>query len=181
MVSIRCKMVVKAELEKLNLRYTSIELGSITLLENITSEERAILKLNLLRTGLELLDDQKSLQTDAVKKLICDMIFYSDEFDVVINSEYISKQLNRPYSEVASAFSEITGITIQQYIINQKIEKIKELLIYDKLNITEIAYRLNYSSAAHLCNQFKKVTGLTPSYFKKLRKKKVDLTYVGIM
>ena len=181
MVSLRCKMVVKAELEKLHIHYTSIELGYVTLLGNINDATKDELKINLLKTGLELLDDQKSVQTERVKKIITEMIFYADELIKENNSIYISNKLNKPYNELANSFSEITGITIQQYIIVQKIEKVKELLIYDKLNITEIAYRLNYSSAAHLCNQFKKVTGLTPSYFKNLRKKKTDLTFVGIM
>jgi YesN/AraC family two-component response regulator len=175
MVSLRCKMLVKTELEKLNLHYTSVELGVVNVLENLTDSVREELKRNLLQSGLELLDDKKSILIEKIKSVIIEMIFYADEMTEQPNSDYIGKKLNQDYIHLSNIFSEVTGITIQQYIIIQKIERVKELLLYDELTITEISYKLNYSSAAHLSNQFKKITGLTPGFFKQIKKKKTIL------
>ncbi|UTA66897.1 MULTISPECIES: AraC family transcriptional regulator [Emticicia] len=172
MVSIRCKMLVKAELDKLGLRWRSIDLGEIEIEGNITEEQHKLLKANLLRSGLELMDDKKAILIQKIKNVIIEMVHYDDELPKMKNSEYISEKLHYDYTYLANLFSEATGITIEQFIIIHKIERVKELLIYNELNLTEISYKLNYSSVAHLSNQFKKVTGLTPSFFKSLRDKK---------
>ena len=176
MVSLRCKMVVKEELKKLGLRYVAVDLGTVEILEDITPEQREQLKKNLLRSGLELLDDKKSILIEKIKNVIIEMIHYSDELPKVNYSDYISEKLEYDYTYLANTFSEVKGITIQQFIIIHKIERVKELLLYDELNLTEISYKLHYSSVAHLSNQFKKITGLSPSFYKQLRKKrKVNL------
>ncbi|UII32804.1 AraC family transcriptional regulator [Fulvivirga ulvae] len=172
MVSLRCKMMVKQELEKLGLHYVSLDLGVVEVLENISDEQREKLKINLKKSGLELLDDKKSILIEKTKSIIVEMIHYSDELPKINYSDFIAEKLNYDYTYLSNIFSEVKGITIQQYIIANKIEKVKELLLYDELTLTEISYRLHYSSVAHLSNQFKKVTGLSPSYFKKLGKKR---------
>lgn len=176
MVSLRCKMIVKEELAKLGLRYVVVDLGTVEILEDITENQRANLKASLLRSGLELLDDKKSILIEKIKNVITEMIHYSDEVPKVNYSEYISDKLQYDYTYLSNMFSEVKGITIQQYIIINKIERVKELLLYDELNLTEISYKLQYSSVAHLSNQFKKVTGLSPSFYKQLKqKRKVNL------
>lgn len=172
MVSLRCKMVVKAELAKLGLHYAIIDLGMVELLEQITLAQKEELKKNLLLSGLELLEDKKSILIERIKSLIIEMIHYADELPEVNYSEYISQKLDHDYTYLANIFSEVKGITIQQFIIIHKIEKVKELLLYDELNLTEISYKLKYSSVAHLSSQFKKLTGLSPSFFKKLKQKR---------
>jgi AraC-like DNA-binding protein len=172
MVSLRCKMIVKAELDNMGLHFVVVDLGSVEILEDITQEQREELKANLLRSGLELLDDKKAILIEKIKNVIIEMIHYSDELPKVKYSEYLSEKLKQDYTYLSNIFSEVKGITIQHYIINNKIERVKELLLYDELDLTEIAYRLQYSSVAHLSSQFKKVTGLTPSYFKSLQEKK---------
>ena len=168
MVSLRCKMMVKQELEKLNLKIISVDLGVIEIAGEISTHVRQSLKENLYRSGLELLDDAKSILIEKIKSVIVEMVHYSPELPKVNYSEYISQKLNYDYTYLSNMFSEVKGTTIQQYIIDHKIEKVKELLLYDELSLTEIAYRLHYSSVAHLSNQFKKLTGLTPSYYKKI-------------
>jgi AraC-like DNA-binding protein len=172
MVSLRCKMMVKKELKKLGIKYAVIELGMIEILEEITKKQREQLKVNLLKSGLELLDNKKSILIEKIKNVIIEMIHYSDELAKVNYSEYISEKLGYDYTYLANTFSEVKGITIQQFIINHKIERVKELLLYEELNLTEISYKLHYSSVAHLSNQFKKVTGLSPSFYKKLGQKR---------
>lgn len=172
MVSLRCKMMVKEELHKLGLHHVIVDLGMVEILENITSDQRKQLKINLLKSGLELLDDKKSILIEKIKNVIIEMIHYSDELPKVNYSDYISEKLGYDYTYLANTFSEVKGITIQQFIIIHKIEKVKELLIYDELNLTEISYKLHYSSVAHLSNQFKKITGLTPTYYKQLKDKR---------
>lgn len=169
MVSLRCKMVVLDEIKKLGLHHTGIELGIVEILEDITNEQREQFAIGLQKSGLELLDDKKSILIEKIKNVIIDMIHYSDELPKVNYSEYISEKLNYDYTYLSNLFSEFRGITIQQFIIMHKIEKVKELLLYDELNLTEISYKLHYSSVAHLSNQFKKVTGLSPSFYKKLK------------
>lgn len=170
MVSLRCKLVVKEELKKLGLHYINVDLGTVEILEDITQKQKKELKKNLLKYGLELLDDRRNILIEKIKSIIIEMIHYSDELPKVNYSDYISEQLGYDYTYLSNIFSEVKGITIQQFIIIHKIERVKELLLYDELNLTEISYQLHYSSVAHLSNQFKKITGLTPSYYKKIKK-----------
>lgn len=172
MVSIRCKMVVKSELEKLGIKYGAIELGEAEVEEEITPEQKELLKIGLKKSALELLDDKKAVLIEKIKNVVVEMIHYADEMPKIKSSVYLADKLNHDYTYLANLFSETTGSTIEQYIITHKIEKAKELLMYDTLNLTQISYKLNYSSVAHLSNQFKKVTGLTPSQFKKLISKR---------
>lgn len=172
MVSLRCKMMVKEELKKLGLHYVVVELGMVEILEDITPEQHDQLKTNLLKSGLELLDDKKSILIEKIKNVITEMIHYNDELPKVNYSDYISEILQYDYTYLSNVFSEVKGITIQQFIIINKIERVKELLLYDELSLTEIAYKLHYSSLGHLSNQFKKITGLSPSYFKMLGKRR---------
>ena len=172
MVSLRCKMMVKEELKKLGIQHTLIDLGQVETLEDITQKQHEQLKANLLRSGLELLDDKKSILIERIKNVIIEMIHYSTELPEINYSDYIAKKLNYDYTYLSNIFSEVKGITIQQFIIINKIEKVKELLLYDELNLTEIAWKLHYSSVAHLSNQFKKITGLSASYYKQLKQKR---------
>ena len=172
MVSIRCKMMVQEKLDGLGLHYGKIELGEVEIKENITAKQRSQLKTALIKSGLELMDDKKSVLIERIKNTIVEMVHYLDEVPKVKNSDYISDRLNHDYTYLANLFSEATGMTIEQYIISHKIERVKEFLLYDELNLTEISLKLNYSSVAHLSNQFKKVTGLTPTFYKQLKDKK---------
>ncbi len=172
MVSLRCKMMVKEELKKLGLKYTVVDLGTIEMPEGITPQLHNQLKNNLLMWGLELLDDKKAILIEKIKNVIIEMIHYSDELPEINYSGYISEKLQYDYTYLANTFSEVKGITIQQFIIMHKIEKIKELMLYDELNLTQISNKLHYSSVAHLSNQFKKTTGLSPSFFKQLKQKR---------
>jgi YesN/AraC family two-component response regulator len=169
MVSIRCKMMVKDELRKLGLHCVIVDLGEVDIMEDITAEQRLKLKTGLLLSGLELMDDKKGILIEKIKSIIVEMVHYADELPKVNFSVYLADKLNYGYTYMANLFSEVQGITIEQFIISHKIERIKELMIYDELNITEIAWKMNYSSVAHLSNQFKKMTGLSPSHFKKLK------------
>ncbi|WP_051044067.1 helix-turn-helix domain-containing protein [Psychroflexus gondwanensis] len=172
MVSLRCKMVVKQELQNLGLHFVNVDLGTVEILEDISQLQRSQLDKNLRRYGLILLDDKRKIIIEKIKSIIVEMVHYSDELPSVNYSDYISEKLGYDYTYLANIFSEVKGMTIQNFIILNKIERVKELLLYDELNLTEISYKLNYSSVAHLSNQFKKVTGLTPSYFKKLKKER---------
>ena len=167
MVCIRCKMVVKEQLKKLSLHYTVVELGEVEIMENVSPAQLAEFKFSLLKYGLELLDDKKSILIERIKKVIIELIHYADEPSKVNFSDYLSEKLNHDYTYLANLFSAVVGINIEHYIIMHKIERVKELLVYDELSLKEISYKLHYSSVAHLSNQFKKITGLTPSYFKK--------------
>lgn len=172
MVSLRCKMLVKSELEKLGIDYRSVDLGMVEIRGDITEKQKEKFGRNLKKSGLELLDDKKNILVEKIKSVIVEMIHYSDEIPKMNDSDYISEKLGYDYTYLSNIFSEVKGITIQQYVIMHKIEKVKELLLYDELTLTEIAYRLHYSSVAHLSNQFKKVTGLTPTYFKEVKEKR---------
>ncbi|NBA85650.1 helix-turn-helix domain-containing protein [Emticicia sp. CRIBPO] len=172
MVSTRCKMIVKSELDKLGLSYGNVELGEAEIKEQVSAEQFEKLKAGLIRSGLELMDDKKAMLIEKIKNVIIEMVHYSDELPKIKNSDFISTKLNHDYTYLANLFSEATGTTIEHYIISHKIERVKELIIYDELNLTEIAWKLHYSSVAHLSNQFKKVTGLTPSFYKKLKDKR---------
>ncbi|MDP4263332.1 MAG: helix-turn-helix domain-containing protein [Bacteroidota bacterium] len=172
MVSARCKIVVKEELRKLGLHFIVVDLGEVEIMEKITSEQREQLKTALLGSGLQLMDDKKAILIEKIKNTIIEMVHHTDEMIKVNFSDFLSKKLNYDYTYLANLFSEVQGTTIEHFIISHKIERIKELIMYDELNITEIAWKMNYSSVAHLSNQFKKVTGLTPTHFKQLRDKK---------
>jgi AraC-like DNA-binding protein len=165
-------MVVKEELKKLGLRYTLVDLGMVEILEDINQDQHDILKINLLKFGLELLDNKRSILIEKIKSVIVEMVHYTDEVPKVNYSDLISKKLGYDYTYLSNIFSEVKGITIQQFIILHKIERVKELLLYDELNLTEISYLMHYSSVAHLSNQFKKITGLSPSYYKTLKHKR---------
>ena len=172
MVSNRCKMAVKEELKKLGLHFTPVDLGEVEIMENITSEQREQLKIALHNSGLELMDDKRAMLIEKIKNVIIEMVHHTDEMIKMNFSDFLSEKLNHDYTYLANLFSEVQGTTIEQFIISHKIERIKELMIYGELNITEIAWKMNYSSVAHLSNQFKKVTGLSPSHFKQLKDKR---------
>ena len=172
MVSNRCKMVVKEALKNLGLHFVMVDLGEVEIMEKITEQQRDTLKDTLFNAGLELMDDKRSILIEKIKNTIIEIVHHSEEMIKVSFSVYLSEKLHHDYTYMANLFSEFQGTTIEQFIILHKVEKIKELLIYGELNITEIAYKINYSSNAHLSSQFKKVTGLTPSHFKKLKEKR---------
>ena len=172
MVSNRCKIAVKEELRKLGLHFIVVELGEVEVMEKITPEQREQLREGLNRSGLELMDDKRSFLIEKIKTIIIEMVHYSDEVINVKFSHYLSEKLNHDYTYLANLFSEVQGTTIEQFTISHKVERIKELINYGELNITEIAWKMNYSSVAHLSNQFKKVTGFSPSQFKKLKDKR---------
>jgi len=172
MVSIRCKMIVKSELEKLGLHYSSVELGEAEIREDISADQLSRLDLALKKSGLELMDDKKSILVEKIKTMIIEMVHYADEQIKTNLSDYLAENLHYDYTYLANLFSEVKGTTIENFYLTHRIEKVKELLVYDELTLTEIAYRLHYSSVAHLSNQFKKMTGLTPSHFKNLKHKR---------
>jgi len=172
MVSIRCKIIVRAELEKLGLHTLSVELGEVEIKENISAQKLDQLNAALKTSNLELLDDKRSIIVEKIRKIIVEMVHYSDEFPKINFSDYLSEKLNEHYTTLSHLFSEVRGITIEHYIIAQKIEKAKELITYGEHTLSEIAFKLQYSSVAHLSAQFKKTTGLTPSHFKNMREKK---------
>jgi AraC-like DNA-binding protein len=175
MVSQRCKIKVKEELKKMGLHFIVVELGAVEIMETLDANQHEELKSNLLKSGLVLLEDKKSILIEKIKNLIVEMIHHAEDQPNINYSNYISEKLGYDYTYLANIFSEVKGTTIQQYIIINKIERVKEMLLYDELNLTEISYKMNYSSVAHLSNQFKKVTGLTPSYFKKLKDQKREV------
>ena len=174
MVSLRCKLLVKAELEKMSLHPIKVDLGEIVIAEDINASQLEQLKASLLKAGLEVMDDKKAILIEKIKTLIIEMVHYSEEIPKVNFSDFLSQKLNYDYTYLAGQFSQATGVTIEHYIIAHKIERAKELLIYDELSLTEISYILKYSSVAHLSNQFRKVTGLTPTSFKQLKQRKRD-------
>jgi len=172
MLSARSKLEVKAILKMLELHYIFVDLGEVEIMENISEEIRIQLKDELEKIGLELMEDKKASLVNKIKNAIIELIHNDSDEKLKINySEYLSRKLDLNYTYLSNLFSEVHGTTIEYYIIAHKIERIKELMIYDEMNITEIAWKLNYSSVAHLSNQFKKNTGLTPSQFKSLKNK----------
>lgn len=180
MVSNRCKLAVKEELKKLGLHFIVVDLGEVEIMEDITLAQQQQLQAGLILSGLELMDDKRAVLIEKINNVITEMIHYSEELPKVNYSDYISEKLNYDYTYLSNLFSEVKGITIQQFIIVHKIEKVKELLFYNELNLTEISYKMHYSSVAHLSNQFKKVTGLTPSAYKQLKdKKRYTLEEIG--
>jgi len=175
MVCIRCKMVVKDELTKLGLHYTTVELGEANIMEEISELQQQHFKAALLKSGLELIDDKKSVLLQKIKNVIIELVHYSEEPLAINFSEYLSQKLQHDYTYLANLFSEVQGTTIEHFIIAHKIERVKELLVYDELNLTEIAYLMHYSSVAHLSAQFKKVTSLTPTHFKQIKIKRLTM------
>jgi len=172
MVCDRCKMVVRSELEKLGFHPVHVELGEITLSDKLSDNQITVIEQSLQPLGFELIDDKKSRLIEQIKTVIIELVHYNNS-DLKINlSDYLSQKLNHDYNYISNLFSEVEGTTIEKYFIAQKIEKVKELLVYGELTLSEIAFRLNYSSTAHLSSQFKKVTGLTPSHFKQVRTNK---------
>jgi len=171
MVSNRCKMLVKDELKKLGLHYI-VNMGEADIMENITPEQREQIRIALRQSGLELMDDRKAVLIERIKTVIIEMVHYTDELPKTNFSDHLSAKLNHDYTYLANLFSEVEGTTIEKFIISHKIERVKELIIYDEFNLTEIAWMMHYSSVAHLSNQFKKITGLTPSHFKLLKNKR---------
>ena len=169
MVCSRCKMVVKTILEKWGLHPLQIELGEVILEEQDISFVKENLQQELQSFGFDLLDDKKTKTIEKIKNLIVDLIHHKNNGLHITLSEYITQEFHQDYSALSNLFSQVEGITIEKYYILQKIEKVKELLVYDELSLSEIAFLLNYSSVAYLSNQFKKVTGLTPSRFKKMQ------------
>jgi AraC-like DNA-binding protein len=172
MVSVRCKTAVKEELKKLGLHFILVELGEVDIMEDISTDQRKDLGIALLNAGFELIDDRRSVLIEKIKRIIIEMVHNSDESIKMKFSNFLSEKLDHDYTYMANLFSDVQGTTIGQFIISHKIERIKELIIYDELSISEIAWKMNYSSVAHLSNQFKKVTGLSPSHFKKLKDKR---------
>ena len=169
MVCDRCKMIVKAELDNIGARYFSIRTGEVTLKGTLTSQQRSALSAALLRSGLELIDEEKNDIIEKLKRVLIELERNTDEDLKTYFSDYISLKLNCNFSSLNLLFSEIEGITIEKYIIIHKIERIKELIIHNKLNLAEIAYKMHYSNIAKLSSQFKSITGLTPSHFRQLR------------
>ncbi len=171
MVCIRCQMAVKSELGKLGIHHTKVELGETEIMEELSAEQRDNLSISLKNIGLELLDDKKNIMVERIKTLIIELVHFNDEQIKTNLSDFLSEKLNHNYTYISNLFSEIKGTSIEQFYLSNKIERVKELLVYDELSLTEIAYKLHYSSVAHLSNQFKKMTGLTPTHFKNLKNK----------
>lgn len=172
MVSNRCKLAVKEVLRSLGLHFIVVDLGEVEIMETLTIEQREELKIALSSSGLELMDDKRAVLIEKIKNAIVEMVHHTNEAVKVNFSDYLSEKLNHDYTYLANLFSEVQGTSIEQFIISHKIERIKELIIYDELSITEIAWQMNYSSVAHLSNQFKKMTGLSPIHFKQLKNKR---------
>ncbi|MCX6286678.1 MAG: AraC family transcriptional regulator [Bacteroidetes bacterium] len=165
-------MVVKSELQKLGVQYVAVDLGEADIKDDISTEQLEHLDKALRKSGLELMDDKKSMLVERIKMVIIELVHYTDEQIKVNLSDYLSEKLDHNYTYLSNLFTEVKGTTIEKFYLAHKIEKVKELLVYDELNLTEIAYKLHYSSVAHLSNQFKKMTGLTPSHFKHLKHKR---------
>ncbi len=169
MVCNRCKTAVEGELKKHGLHPLSVELGEVHIQEaSLADEQLRTLDRSLRELGFELIDDRKSRIIEKIKNVVINLVHYDGEQSRQKHSELIAKELHYDYPYLSKLFSDVEGITIEQYIINQKIEKIKEYLVYDELTLSQIADRMGYSSVAHLSAQFKKVTGLPPSHFKNI-------------
>jgi len=165
-------MVVESELEKLGLHPIDVKIGEANIVENMQPEQIEKLDIALRKSGLLLMDSKKSILVERIKSVIIELVHYTDGQIKVNLSDYLSEKLNYDYTYLANLFSEVKGITIERFYLTHKIERVKELIVYDELNLTEISYLMNYSSVAHLSNQFKKFTGLTPSHFKELKNKR---------
>ena len=172
MVSLRCKLLVKSRLENLSIPYTCIDLGEVDVEDQVSDDTIKLLRSTLLQSGLVLMENPKAVLVEKIKAVVIEMVHYADDFPDTKHSVYIGEKLHHNYTYLANLFSEVKGITLEKFIILHKIEKMKELILYDELNLSQIAFKLNYSSSAHLSNQFKKITGLTPSFYKKLKQKR---------
>jgi AraC-like DNA-binding protein len=172
MVCIRCQIAVKYELEKLGLHHTKIELGEVEIMEDLSAEQRYNLSISLKNIGLELINDKKNILVEKIRTIIIELVHYTDHRIKIYLSDYLSEKLHQNYALLSNLFTELKGTTIEKYYLAQRLERAKELLMDDELNLTDIAYKLNYSSVAHLSNQFKKMTGVTPSQFKNLKYQK---------
>jgi YesN/AraC family two-component response regulator len=166
-------MAVKSELDKLGLHHTKVEIGETEIMEDLTSEQMNNLSLSMEKIGLELLHDKKNIMVEKIQTIIIELVHYNEEQIKTNLSDYLSEKLNHNYTYLSNLFSEVKGTTIEKYYLTNKIERVKELLVYDELNLSEIAWKMHYSSVAHLSNQFKRMTGLTPSHFKNIRTKKL--------
>ena len=169
MVSIRCEMIVKAELQSMGLHCLSIDTGEINIYETLLPEQLAVLKAGLSNSGLELIDNRKGKIVEKIKGVVIEMVHYSDNLPKIKFSEYISKKLGLDYTYLSNLFTEVHGSTIAHFIIMHKIERVKELLTYEEMSLKEIANLMQYSSVAHLANQFKKITDFSTSHFKKIK------------
>ena len=167
-------MVVKSELEKLDLPYSDVRIGEANIIGSLPEDTLQRLDVALRKSGLQLMEDKKSILVEKIKTAIIELVHYTEGQIKVNLSDYLSEKLEYDYTYLANLFSEAKGITIEKFYIIHKIEKVKELIVYDELNLSEIAYKLHYSSVAHLSNQFKKLTGLTPSHFRLLKDKRRD-------
>lgn len=172
MVCIRCQMVVKTELEHLGLPYVYVNIGEADIIGGIRPDQLLQLETALKKSGLLLMDDKKSILVEKIKNVLIELVHYTEEQIKVNLSDYLSEKLGYDYTYLANLFSEVKGVTIEKFYLTHRIERVKELIVYDELSLTEIAYRMHYSSVAHLSHQFKKITGLTPSHFKKLKDKR---------
>lgn len=172
MVSARCKMMVKEELTKLGLHFILVEMGVVDIMENITPDQREQISVALFKSGLELMNDRKAVLIEKIKNIIIEMIHYTDETPKMNFSDYLSGKLGYDYTYLANLFSDVQGITIEKFIITHKIERVKELIIYDELSLKEIAWNMHYCSVSHLSNQFKMITGFSPTHFKNLKSKR---------
>lgn len=174
MVCSRCQMVVKSELTRLGLHYTNVKIGEADVVENLLPEQKKKLDQELRRYGLQLLNNRKNILVEKIKAAIIELVHFSDDEIKMNLSDYLSDKLHYDYTYLANIFSQVKGTTIEQFHLLHKIEKVKELIVYEELNMTEIAYKMHYSSVAHMSNQFKKFTGLTPTQFKNLAYKRRD-------
>jgi AraC-like DNA-binding protein len=165
-------MVVKTELENLAVRYVDVKIGEVNTIEDLPKEKLEKLDIALRKSGLQLMDDKKSILVEKIKSAVIELVHYTDEQIKTNLSDYLSEKLDYDYTYLANLFSEVRGITIEKFYLTHKIERVKELIVYDELSLSEIAYKLHYSSVSHLSNQFKKFTGLSPSHFKKLKNKR---------
>ena len=172
MVCNRCIMVVKSEVEKLGLHPVAVELGEVALEKKISAPDKELLDQRLRSFGFEIIDDKRKRLIENIKTTILELIYSGEDLPKTTFSEHLSERFHQDYSYLSKLFSEVQGMTIEQYMIAQKIERVKELLVYDELSLSEIAHQLNYSSVSHLSKQFKKVTGLTPTHFKQVKEKK---------
>ena len=172
MVCIRCQMIVKAELEKLGINYIYVKIGEAKINGDVHPEQMEQLKVDLKKAGLILMDNKRSVLVEKIKSAIIELVHYSEDQIKVNLSDFLSEKLEYDYTYLANLFSEVKGITIEKFYLPHKIERVKELIVYDELNLSEIAWKMHYSSVAHLSNQFKKYTGLTPTHFKKLKNKR---------
>jgi AraC-like DNA-binding protein len=163
---------VKSELEKLGVSYVEVKIGEVNTIDDLPQAKLEILDTALRKSGLQLMDDKKSILVEKIKSAVIELVHYTDDQIKTNLSDYLSEKLNYDYTYLANLYSEVKGITIEKFYLTHKIEKVKELIVYDELNLSEIAYKLHYSSVAHLSNQFKKITGLTPSHFKMLKNKR---------